>query len=95
MPSNSRLSFTSRSYEARAERDPLLGRPRGHLQRAGRRGARAQEISPHYAVHTEPDANGYTVVRLTPTGSDPDGRAAIGFTSRMRFAARDEQEAQR
>ncbi|WP_405976523.1 hypothetical protein OG496_55300 [Streptomyces sp. NBC_00988] len=84
-----------RITEARAERDVLLGGLPDYIKRANALHARAQEISPHYAVHTTQDADGQTVVRLTPKGPAPDGQAAIRFTGRIRFPADDPQEAQR
>ncbi|MEU4259640.1 hypothetical protein AB0B42_26435 [Streptomyces fradiae] len=84
-----------RIAEARAERDVLLGGLPDYLERARALHARAQEISPHHAVHTTLDADGHTVVRLVPRGSDPDGQAAIRFVGRIRFPAGDQQEAQR
>ncbi len=84
-----------RIAEARAERDMLLGGLPDYLQRADALHARAQEISPHYALHTTLGADGQTVVHLTPKGPTPDGQTAIRFTGRVRFPAGDEQEVQR
>jgi len=84
-----------RIIEARAERETLLGGLPDYLQRAGALHARAQEISPHYALHTELGADGQTVVHLTPKGPAPDGPEAIRFTGQVRFLADDEQEADR
>ena len=84
-----------RIAEARAERETLLNGLPDYLERAGALHARAQEISPHYALHTELGADGQTVVHLTPQGPAPDGPAAIRFTGRVRFPAGDEQEADR
>lgn len=84
-----------RVAEARAERDVLLGGLPDYLERASALHARAQEISPHYALHTTLGADGQTVVHLTPKGPTPDGQTAIRFTGRVRFPAGDEQEVQR
>ncbi|MFB6643759.1 hypothetical protein ACFCYF_41755 [Streptomyces chartreusis] len=84
-----------RIVEARAEREALLGGLPDYLDRAGALHARAQEISPHYALHTTLGADGQTVVRLLPKGPALDGQEAIRFTGRVRFAAGDEQEAGR
>lgn len=84
-----------RITEARAERDTLLGGLPDYIKRANALHARAQEISPHYAVHTTQDPDGQTLVRLTPKGPAPDGQAAIRFTGRIRFTADNPQEAQR
>ncbi|MFJ5157055.1 hypothetical protein ACIQCF_37085 [Streptomyces sp. NPDC088353] len=85
-----------RITEARAERDTLLGGVPDYLERTSALQTRAQEISPHYALHTTLGADGQTVVHLTPKGPAPDdGQAAIRFTGRIRFPVGDEQEAER
>ncbi|MFI9835248.1 hypothetical protein ACIHIX_47180 [Streptomyces sp. NPDC051913] len=84
-----------RIAEARAERDVLLGGLPDYLQRAGALHARAQEISPYYAVHTTLDASGQTAVHLVPKTADLGGQGAIRFTGRIRFPAGDEREAER
>ncbi|MEV4865504.1 hypothetical protein MRBLMF1_006986 [Streptomyces ossamyceticus] len=84
-----------RVAEARAERDVLLGGVPDYLERASALHARAQEISPHYALHTTLGADGQTVVHLTPKGAAPDGQTAVRFTGRVRFPAGDEQETAR
>ncbi|MEU9413295.1 hypothetical protein AB0E08_47455 [Streptomyces sp. NPDC048281] len=84
-----------RIAEARAERDVLLGGLPDYLKRARALHERAQEISPHYAVHTTLGVDGQTVVQLTPKGPDPDGQSAIRITGRIRFAADDPQETER
>lgn len=81
--------------DARAERDTLAGGISDYVERARALHARVQEISPHYAVHTSLDADGRTVVHLTPRGPDPDGQGTIRFTGRVRFADGDPQEARR
>ncbi|MFJ2651868.1 hypothetical protein ACIO1C_34735 [Streptomyces sp. NPDC087420] len=84
-----------RIAEARAERDVLLGGLPDYLEWASALHARAQEISPYYALHTTLGADGQTVVHLMPKGPTPDGQAAVRFTGRVRFPADDEQEVQR
>lgn len=72
----------------RAERDVPLGLP-DYLDRASARQARAQEISPRYALHTTLGANGQTAVHLFPEAAGTSGQAAI------RFPAGDKREAER
>ncbi|WP_430378172.1 hypothetical protein [Streptomyces sp. B1-3] len=84
-----------RIAEARAERDVLLGGLPDFLDRASALNARAQEISPHYAVHTTSGADGQTAVHLVPKAAGFGGQAAIRFTGRIQFPAGDEQEAER
>lgn len=84
-----------RIAEARAERDVLAGGISDYAERARALHARAQELSPHHAVHTCLDADGRTVVRLTPQGPDLDGQGVIRFTGRVRFADGDPQETRR
>ncbi|MFG2463801.1 hypothetical protein ACGFWE_43190 [Streptomyces sp. NPDC048523] len=84
-----------RIAEARAERDVLLGGLPDYLDRASALHARAQEISPHYAVHTTSGADGQTAVHLVPRTAGFGGQAAIRFAGRIRFPAGDEREAER
>lgn len=81
--------------EARAERDVLAGGISDYVERARALHTRVREISPHHAVHTALDADGRTVVHLTPRGPDPHGQNAIQFTARVRFADGDPQETRR
>ncbi len=84
-----------RIAQARAERDVLHGGISDYLERARALHGRVQEISPHYAVQTRLDADGRTIVRLSPRGPDPDGQGAIRLTGPVRFAADDPQETRR
>lgn len=84
-----------RIAEARAERDVLAGGIGDYAERVRALHARAQELSPHHAVHTYLDADGRTVVRLMPRGPDPDGQGVIRFTGQVRFADGDPQETRR
>ncbi|MFJ4790834.1 hypothetical protein [Streptomyces sp. NPDC088794] len=84
-----------RIAEARAERDVLLGGLPDYLERASALHVRAQELSPHYAVHTTLGSAGQTIVHLTPKISSPGEQAAIRFVGRIRFPAGDEREAER
>ena len=84
-----------RIAEARAERDTLAGGISDYAERVSALHRRAREISPHHAVHTSLDADGRTVVHLTPRGPDLDGQGTIRFTGRVRFADGDPQEARR
>ncbi|WP_416531795.1 hypothetical protein [Streptomyces coelicoflavus] len=84
-----------RIAQARAERDVLHCGISDYLERARALHGRVQEISPHYAVQTLLDADGRTVVHLSPRGPDPDGQGAIRLTGPVRFAGHDGQEARR
>ncbi|MFD7868188.1 hypothetical protein [Streptomyces sp. NPDC059783] len=70
-----------RIAEARAERDVLLSVP-DYLERVQVLHARAQEISPHYALRAEIDASGNRTVHVTPKG--PSGHGAFNFTLTFR-----------
>ncbi|MFG3499277.1 hypothetical protein [Streptomyces sp. NPDC047928] len=82
-----------RIVEARAERDVLLSVP-DYLDRARALHQRGQEISPHYALHTELDAHGKSTVRLTPKVPGK-GQEVIRVSGNLRFRADDQGEAQR
>ncbi|MFC9004781.1 hypothetical protein ACFV2I_38250 [Streptomyces microflavus] len=70
-----------RIAEARAERDVLLNVP-DYLDRVQVLHARAQEISPHYALRAEVDASGNSTVHVTPKG--PGGHVPFNFNLTFR-----------
>jgi hypothetical protein len=84
-----------RIAEARAERDTLLGGIPDLVERVRALNARAQEISPHYAVSASVDGDGQSTVRFVPKSPGPNAQSAISITSQFRFVSGDPDEEQR